>query len=124
MGNKTRRLEKLAAFIAAETAPELKADITRTGRLSKADLVSEMVYEFDDLQGKMGGIYARRQGESRAVADALYEQYLPVGQDSPVPALTELNGILPPIFLKLMAIRLSPPWGRRSSPSKIGRAHV
>lgn len=86
MGDKTRRLEKLAAFIAAEAAPELKADMARAGRLSKADLVSEMVYEFDDLQGKMGGIYARRQGESRAVADALYEQYLPSGQDSPVPA--------------------------------------
>ena len=86
MGDKTRRLEKLAAFIAAEAAPELKADMARAGRLSKADLVSEMVYEFDDLQEKMGGIYARRQGESRAVTDALYEQYLPAGQDSPVPA--------------------------------------
>jgi glycyl-tRNA synthetase beta chain len=86
MGDKTRRLEKLAASIAAHVAPELSADMARAGRLSKADLVSEMVYEFDDLQGKMGGIYARRKGEREAVAQALYEQYLPAGQDSPLPA--------------------------------------
>ncbi len=60
--------------------------MARAGRLSKADLVSEMVYEFDDLQGKMGGIYARLKGESETVAQALYEQYLPAGQDSPVPS--------------------------------------
>ncbi len=85
MGDKTRRLEKLAASIAARIAPELSADMARAGRLSKADLVSEMVYEFDDLQGKMGGIYARMKGEGETVAQALYEQYLPAGQDSPLP---------------------------------------
>ena len=85
MGDKTRRLEKLAASIAARIAPELSADMARAGRLSKADLVSEMVYEFDDLQGKMGGIYARMKGEGETVARALYEQYLPAGQDSPLP---------------------------------------
>jgi len=86
MGDKTRRLEKLAASIAAHVAPELSADMARAGRLSKADLVSEMVYEFDDLQGKMGGIYARMKGEGETVAQALYEQYLPAGQDSPLPS--------------------------------------
>lgn len=86
MGDKTRRLEKLCAFIAALVAPELGQDMARAGRLSKADLVSEMVYEFDDLQGRMGGIYARMKGESRTVAQALYEQYLPAGQDSDLPS--------------------------------------
>lgn len=85
MGHKTRRLEKLAMFVAGKIAPELSAALARAGRLSKADLVSEMVYEFDDLQGKMGGIYARRKGEDEIVAQALYEQYLPAGQDSPLP---------------------------------------
>lgn len=85
MGDKTRRLEKLAASIASRIAPDLSADMARAGRLSKADLVSEMVYEFDDLQGKMGGIYARMKGEGETVAQALYEQYLPAGQDSPLP---------------------------------------
>jgi glycyl-tRNA synthetase beta chain len=86
MGDKTRRLEKLAAFIADRVAPELAEPLARAGRLSKADLVSEMVYEFDDLQGKMGGIYARLKGESEIVAQALYEQYLPAGQDSALPS--------------------------------------
>jgi glycyl-tRNA synthetase beta chain len=86
MGDKTRRLQKLAASIASRLNPALAADLARAGRLSKADLVSEMVYEFDDLQGKMGGIYARMKGEGETVAEALYEQYLPAGQDSPLPA--------------------------------------
>lgn len=86
MGDKTRRLEKLAAHIASRVAPELVSHSARSGRLSKADLVSEMVYEFDDLQGKMGGIYATLQGESNVVAQALYEQYLPAGPDSPLPS--------------------------------------
>ncbi|MFW6315428.1 MAG: glycine--tRNA ligase subunit beta, partial [Desulfohalobiaceae bacterium] len=49
-------------------------------------LVSEMVGEFDNLQGIMGSIYARQKGESETVARAIYEQYLPAGQDSPVPS--------------------------------------
>lgn len=85
MGDKTRRLGKLASSIASRIVPGLSADMARAGRLSKADLVSEMVYEFDDLQGKMGGIYARMKGEGETVAQALYEQYLPAGQDSPLP---------------------------------------
>jgi glycyl-tRNA synthetase beta chain len=93
MGDKTRRLEKLAAFIASRVAPELGESMARAGRLSKADLVSEMVYEFDDLQGKMGGIYARLQGERQTVTEALYEQYLPAGQDSPLPS-SKAGGIL------------------------------
>lgn len=86
MGDKSRRLEKLAATIASRIAPDLVEDMARAGRLAKADLVSEMVFEFDDLQGKMGGIYARLKGESEAVSQALYEQYLPAGQDSPIPS--------------------------------------
>jgi len=85
MGDKTRRLEGTCAALAEAVAPELGAVAARAGRLSKADLVSEMVYEFDELQGVMGGIYARRRGEPEAVADALYEQYLPAGPGSPVP---------------------------------------
>ena len=90
MGDKTRRLEALCRWLAERCAPQLGADLTaeaaRAGRLSKADLVSGMVGEFDTLQGVMGGIYAERKGEPRAVADALKEQYLPAGPDSPLPA--------------------------------------
>lgn len=94
MGDKSRRLEKLcgrlALAVASPEAPE--ADMRRAGRLAKADLMSEMVYEFDSLQGVMGGIYAACAGESPVVAQAIAEQYLPAGPDSPVPAT--LSGAL------------------------------
>lgn len=93
MGDKTRRLEGLCAWIAAKTGFEVPEDAKRAGRLSKADLVSGMVGEFDTLQGIMGGIYAARKGESLYVSDALKEQYLPAGPDSPLPA-TLLGAIL------------------------------
>ncbi len=86
MGNKTRRLAILSGSLAGKVDASLAADAERAGRLSKADLVSEMVYEFDSLQGIMGGIYARKMGETEVVAQAIAEQYLPAGPDSPVPS--------------------------------------
>lgn len=85
MGDKTRRLESLCRWLAECCAQDVAEDAARAGRLSKADLVSGLVGEFDTLQGIMGGIYAERKGESRAVAQALAEQYLPAGPDSPLP---------------------------------------
>jgi len=91
MGDKSRRLEKLCRSLgeACGVQPEAMA---RAGRIAKADLMSEMVYEFDTLQGVMGGIYARKKGESELAAQAVAEQYLPAGPDSPVPAT--LSGAL------------------------------
>lgn len=86
MGNKTRRISSLCADLAEKVAPEIKVDAERAGRICKADLVSEMVGEFDSLQGIMGGIYAARKGESDVVAQAIAEQYLPAGPESPVPS--------------------------------------
>lgn len=93
MGDKTRRLAALGAYLAENlrksTGEVCGADpalAERAGRLSKADLVSGMVGEFDTLQGIMGAIYARKKGEDPDVATALGEQYLPAGPDSPVPA--------------------------------------
>ena len=57
----------------------------RAARLAKADLVTGMVGEFPELQGIMGGYYARAQGESYAVADAVRDHYKPVGQGDDVP---------------------------------------
>ncbi len=94
MGEKTRRLESLCRNL-AETVADGKVtpdDAARAGRLSKADLVSGMVGEFDTLQGIMGGIYAERKGESPVVAQALKEQYLPAGPETPLPA--SLGGAL------------------------------
>ncbi|MEZ5530576.1 MAG: glycine--tRNA ligase subunit beta [Porticoccaceae bacterium] len=74
--DKTERVAKLAAALAPATGakPELAA---RAAHLSKSDLVSEMVGEFDDLQGIMGRYYALNDAEHPEVAEALFEQYLP-----------------------------------------------
>ena len=61
------------------------ADADRAAELSKCDLATEMVREFTELQGVVGGLYARAQGESGDVADAIYDHYRPVGLEDPIP---------------------------------------
>jgi glycyl-tRNA synthetase beta chain len=61
------------------------ADADRAAELSKCDLVTDMVKEFTELQGVVGGLYARAQGESEAVADAVYDHYRPVGLEDTIP---------------------------------------
>ncbi len=65
---------------------ELKALLERAIMLGKADLMSEMVYEFPELQGIMGEYYAKAANEHPLVAAALKEQYLPKGEDSELPS--------------------------------------
>ena len=67
------------------TGEDLADQAERAARLCKADLVTGMVGEFPELQGLMGGYYARAQGESDAVADAIRDHYKPVGQGDDVP---------------------------------------
>jgi glycyl-tRNA synthetase beta chain len=61
------------------------ADADRAAELAKCDLATEMVREFPELQGIVGGLYARSQGEPDDVADAVYDHYRPVGLDDPIP---------------------------------------
>ncbi|BBG65869.1 glycyl-tRNA synthetase beta chain [Hydrogenimonas sp.] len=65
---------------------ELKALAERAAILSKADLLSEMVYEFTELQGVMGYYYAKAQGEDELVALAIRDQYLPNSEEGDLPA--------------------------------------
>ena len=69
--------------------------VERASYLSKADLVSNMVYEFPELQGVMGREYALKNGESPRVATAIYEQYLPkfAGDDTPSDDVGAILGI-------------------------------
>jgi glycyl-tRNA synthetase beta chain len=67
--------------------------IDRATALSKLDLASQMVYEFTELQGIMGMHYARKLGENEAVATAIGEQYLPIGEDSALPT-TQTGALL------------------------------
>ncbi len=86
-GDKVRRVEQLAL----ELAPLFKADevkVARAGKIHKFDLVSQMVYEFTELQGIMGEKYAFMQGEDKEVAAAIREHYMPrfAGDESPATA--------------------------------------
>ena len=77
--DKSKRVSRLAGEVAAAMGlPEESVRLARrAGLLGKCDLVTEVVGEFPELQGIMGGEYARRGGESEAVADAIGEHYLP-----------------------------------------------
>lgn len=85
MGAKAKRLEMVAASLTAKEDAQVQKDTVRAAALAKVDLVSEMVGEFADLQGIMGGIYVRQKGESEGVAQAVCEHYLPTGPESAVP---------------------------------------
>jgi len=74
--NKTERVAALAESLCSYTGAET-AIARRAAQLSKSDLVTDMVGEFDDLQGTMGRDYAINDGEPAEVAEALFEQYLP-----------------------------------------------
>jgi glycyl-tRNA synthetase beta chain len=58
-------------------------------RLAKTDLTTELVKEFTELQGEVGGLYARAQGHGETVAVAIYDQYLPKSMEDPVPRSAE-----------------------------------
>ena len=58
----------------------------RAALLAKADLTAELVKEFTELQGQIGGLYARHQGEPEAVAQAIYDQYKPVSMEDTIPS--------------------------------------
>ena len=61
------------------------AEADRAAELAKCDLATEMVREFPELQGIVGGLYARSQGESDEVADAVYDHYRPVALEDSIP---------------------------------------
>jgi glycyl-tRNA synthetase beta chain len=88
--DKTERIRSIARWLTEQwfnlgiqQAHVLDAD--RAAELAKCDLATEMVREFTELQGIVGGLYARAQGEPDEVADAIYDHYRPVGIDDPIP---------------------------------------
>ncbi|MXP14050.1 glycine--tRNA ligase subunit beta [Altererythrobacter confluentis] len=87
VADKVERVAKLAEWLASEgIVPNCDPALARqAAELCKADLVSEMVGEFPELQGLMGGYYARAEGLPDAVADAIRDHYKPVGQGDDVP---------------------------------------
>ncbi|GAB4437946.1 MAG: glycine--tRNA ligase subunit beta [bacterium] len=83
---KTERIVQLADFISEQIVPEIKTLVKRAALLSKADLVTGMVYEFPSLQGIIGGELCKIQNENPEIAKAVYEHYLPQSPDDPIPS--------------------------------------
>ncbi|GAA5524614.1 glycine--tRNA ligase beta subunit [Microbulbifer aestuariivivens] len=86
--DKTERLAHLAAEIAKLVGADA-AQAERAGQLCKSDLVTEMVFEFADMQGIAGYYYAENDGETLDVAKSMYEQYMPkfAGDELPKTAI-------------------------------------
>jgi glycyl-tRNA synthetase beta chain len=92
MAQKAARVEELARWIGErlrQTAPVDEQAVSRAAKLAYADLVTDVVKEFPELQGHMGGVYARKDGESEKVALAIEQFYYPVAAKSPAPATAE-----------------------------------
>jgi len=80
---KTERIVKLVDELGGS------AHAQRAAYLCKADLTTEMVKEFTDLQGQVGGLYARHQGEPESVAKAIYDHYKPLSMEGEIPSTHE-----------------------------------
>ncbi len=76
---KTRRMQALAERLGGD------AHAVRAAELSKCDLTTELVKEFTELQGVVGGLYARAQGEPEPVWQAIYDQYKPESMEDSIP---------------------------------------
>ncbi|MBT2695025.1 glycine--tRNA ligase subunit beta [Bacillus sp. ISL-55] len=87
IAEKSERVRKLVGLVAErlEFAPDVIKFADRAAQISKFDLVSQMVYEFPELQGIMGEKYALQKGESPEVAVAINEHYMPRNADDSIP---------------------------------------
>jgi glycyl-tRNA synthetase beta chain len=79
----------LAKVVAAQGISLDQTALEQAVLLAKTDLTTELVKEFTELQGIVGGLYARAQGQREAVAQAIYWQYLPAATDDPIPPTVE-----------------------------------
>jgi glycyl-tRNA synthetase beta chain len=86
LDEKVDRMQALAVEISAYVQGADKDQVRSAARLAKADLVTDMVGEFPDLQGVMGRYYARHDGESDAVAEAIADHYSPQGPNDRCPS--------------------------------------
>lgn len=114
---KTRRLEQIISWLIKESRITVNEEQARlAAQLCKCDLTTQMVKEFPELQGVVGGLYAEVQGEPPEVAHAIYEHYQPMAQESDIPK-SLLGGALS-ITDKLDSIVGSFVVGERPSGSK------
>ncbi len=92
-GQKKERVRAVAAkLVASANARGAAANVEAVDEaalLAKTDLTTELVKEFTELQGVIGGLYARSQGANATVSDAIYDQYLPASSDDAIPRTVE-----------------------------------
>jgi glycyl-tRNA synthetase beta chain len=101
--DKAQRLKKIAAYLCDKLgAADIKPAVVEAAALCKADLLTEMVKEFSGLQGRMGGLYARLEGQPAAVHQAIYEHYQPGSLEDASPA--SLSGAILSIVDKMDSI--------------------
>lgn len=101
--DKSERITKLSAKIVdALGCTDKKSNVVRAAELCKADLVTNMVFEFDELQGYMGMEYSKLEGENPEVSLAIYEHYMPIAAGAELP--TSLEGSIVSIADKLDSI--------------------
>jgi glycyl-tRNA synthetase beta chain len=87
---KTERIRNVARVLAAKVGSAVDAvALDEAARLSKTDLTTDLVKEFTELQGEIGGLYARHQGLTAATADAIYDHYRPTSMDDRIPRTPE-----------------------------------
>jgi len=119
---KVCRVTDLAGILASKLCPQKEAHARRAAKLCKADLVSQMVFEFPELQGIMGGYYALHSGEESEVAQAIKEHYRPTfaGDDLPsgelgaiVAVADKLDSIIGCIAVGLIPSGSEDPYGLR-----------
>jgi glycyl-tRNA synthetase beta chain len=91
--SKTERTRALAAALVQKLKPSrievAEGVVDEAARLAKTDLTTDLVKEFTELQGIVGGLYAKAQGHAQPVADAIYDHYRPESTDDPVPRSLE-----------------------------------
>jgi glycyl-tRNA synthetase beta chain len=78
-GSYHHKVDRMLAILSGD------AEASRAAQLSKCDLTTELVKEFTELQGVVGGLYARAQGETETVSRAIYDQYKPESMDDAIP---------------------------------------
>jgi len=86
--DKTERVVQLAANLATQAGADATV-VQRAATLAKCDLTTDMVKEFTELQGIVGGLYANAQGEGEAVAAAVYDHYKPLSMEDGIPRTLE-----------------------------------
>src|SRR5262249_44302391 len=112
---KSDRIAQLAEWIAREALgldSNAAAHAATAARLAKADLTTDMVREFTELQGTIGGIYAREAGQPEEVWKAIYFQYLPVGVEADAaPCRAQVGPAAARGAAGALAVRLDSLWG-------------